>query len=160
MTKTDRVLQIIQDVADKLQVFESRGPGEGNRVTNQAVDAMNELTGKEMGSGVVQRALCSSAKQSVDFYIEDEATVIEVEFSLSNPYPCLEKDAFKVLLAKSEGCPVTTLVLVGDPGCIKRLSAPAPRAISEWLMRQHNISVRVVELTASSTRASAEAAEA
>lgn len=84
---------------------------------------------QEMGLGVVQCSLSSNAKQSVDFYIEEEATVIEVEFSLSNPYPCLENDAFKVLLAKDEGCSIETLILVGDPGskkrpgCKKRLSA-------------------------------------
>jgi hypothetical protein len=147
MTKTDRILEIIQQVADEFQVFKSRGPGEGNRVTNQAVAAINDLTAKEMGQKVTQRALGSNANQSVDFYVEEEATVIEVEFSLSNPYPCLEKDAFKVLLAKDEGCSIETLVLVGDPGCKKRLSAPAPRAISEWIQRRHDISVRVVELS-------------
>lgn len=157
MTKTDRVLEIIQQVADTFQVFKSRGPGDGNRVTNQAVYAMNELTTKEFGNGVAQRALCGTARQSVDFYIEDEGTVIEVEFSLSNPYPCLEKDAFKVLLAKEEGCPIKTLVLVGDPGCAKRLSAPAPRAISAWLRSRHDISVRIVELKTSSGPVSAEA---
>jgi len=107
---------------------------------------MNDLTATEMGHKVHQRALGSNANHSVDFYVEEEATVIEVEFSLSNPYPCLEKDAFKVLLAKDEGCAINTLVLVGDPGCKKRLSAPGPRAIAEWLRRRHDISLRIVEL--------------
>jgi hypothetical protein len=108
---------------------------------------MKDLTVREMGRDVVQRVLGSSANQSVDFYIEEDRTVIEVEFSLSNPYPCLEKDAFKALLAKDEGCLIETLVLVGDPGCKKRLSAPAAVAISGWLRRRHNILVRVVELS-------------
>lgn len=147
MTKTERILEIIQQVADEFQVFQSRGPGEGNRVTNQAVAALNDRVTQEIGRNAVNQALCSGVNQSVDFFIEGEETVIEVEFSLSNPYPCLEKDAFKVLLAKAEGRRIKNLVLAGDPGSEKRLSAPAPRAIADWLRRNHDITVRVVELS-------------
>jgi len=121
---------------------------------------MNDLAASELGPNVTQRVLGSNANQSVDFYLEEEAAVIEVEFSLSNPYPCLEKDAFKVLLAKDRGCAIETLVLVGDPGCKKRLSAPAPRAILEWIKRRHDISVRVVELIDRSSSAKGEVATA
>jgi hypothetical protein len=108
---------------------------------------INARVSADFGHDIIQCVLTPDVKQSVDFYIADEGTVIEVEFSLCNPYPCLEKDAFKVLLAKDVGHPITKLVLVGDPGCKKRLSAPAPKAIIAWLKRAHNLDVEVVELS-------------
>ena len=84
----------------------------------------NRLVGEELGSDVVEVQLVDGVAQSTDFYLEDTAEVIEVELSLGNPYPCLEKDAFKLLVAKDQGRRVDTLILIGDPGSAKRLSAP------------------------------------
>ncbi len=130
----------------ELRVFEKRGPGAGNRVTNEVMRRINERVAAEFGREVIECALMPGVRQSVDFYIPDEATVIEVEFSLCNPYPCLEKDSFKVLLAKDAGYNITTLILVGDPGCERRLAAPAPKAIIAWLKSKHELDIRIIEL--------------
>src|ERR1700730_5951296 len=98
MTSTQRIVQIIQEVSDELRVFESRGQGAGNHITNRAMESVNRRVTAEFGIEILQCVLCSSNKQSVDFYLRDEGTVIELEYSLSNPFPCLEKDLFKVFL--------------------------------------------------------------
>lgn len=147
MTTTDRIIQLVQETATRLRAFEPRGPGEGNRVTNAVMASINQLVTAQFGEGLVEPTLGNRVRQSVDFYVKDEATIIEVEFSLSNPYPCLEKDAFKALLAKDAGHPVKKLVLIGDPGCGNRLAAPAPQAVISWLTRHHELEVTVVELT-------------
>jgi hypothetical protein len=146
MTKTQHILNLIQEAAINFRAFERRGPGAGNRITNQVMAYINQRVRREFGPETVEPVLGADAKQAVDFYVREEGTAIEVEFSLCNPYPCLEKDALKVLLAIDNGHPIHTLVLVGDPGCHRRLAAPAPRAIIGWLRRKHNLEVKVVEL--------------
>jgi hypothetical protein len=149
MSKTQQILAIIQETSTELRAFERRGPGAGDLATNQVMARINKQVAIEFGREVIERAFTAGVRQSVDFYVPDEATVIEVEFSLCNPYPCLEKDAFKILLAKEAGYTIKTLVLVGDPGCTKRLSSPAPRAIISWLKKNHDLEICVVELKGS-----------
>lgn len=146
MTKTQRILDLVQEAAITFRVFERRGPGVGNRITNQVMAYVNQQVRQEFGPEIVEPVLGADTKQSVDFFVREEGTAIEVEFSLCNPYPCLEKDVLKVLLAIDNGYPIHTLVLVGDPGCQRRLAAPAPRAVMGWLRRKHNLEVQVVEL--------------
>ena len=147
MNKGDEVFRVAQEVAQKCRVFESRGQGAGNHVTNQAMEQIDEIIASRYGKKTVERELSSLNKQTVDFYFEDEKTIVEIEFSFSNPYPCLEKDSFKALLAKEEGYPVERLVIIGDPGSLKRSSAPAPKAIIAWLKHHHQLQVVVMELT-------------
>ncbi len=146
MNKVHRIAEIAQEVACTLRLFEPRGQGAGNKVTNEAMRIINEKVAGEFGDQVVEVALVATSKQSVDFYFEDEGTVVEIEFSLSNPYPCLEKDAFKVMIARDAGRKINRLVFTGDPGCAKRLGAAAPKTITGWLLKQHGIAVDVIEL--------------
>jgi hypothetical protein len=146
--RASRIVAIIQEVAAEFDVFRSRGQGAGNVHTNSALAEINSRVERELGAEVLQCVLCPGNRQSVDFFLRDEATVIELEFSLSNPYPCLEKDLFKVLLAKEAGVEVKELVLVGDPGSIRRLSAPAPKAVIDFVRKRHGLTVSVVELKA------------
>ena len=120
-TRVQRIVEIIQRASDELEVFSARGEGDGNRVTNAAVARINGVVSREFGSEIVQCVLCGGNKQSVDFYLRDEGTIIELEYSLKNPYPCIEKDLFKAFLAKEAGVDVRRLLLVGDPGSRKRL---------------------------------------
>lgn len=146
MSKARRVAEIAQAVALDLHVFEPRGQGLGNRVTNEAMRDINRQVEREFGASVVEVALVDSSKQTVDFYFEDEATIVEIEFGLSNPYPCLEKDAFKAIIARDAGKKVEKLVFIGDPGSEKRLAAAAPRTIAGWLAKHRGIAIEVIEL--------------
>lgn len=145
MDRAQRIVELAQQAVDRHAVFTARGAGAGNRVTSSAVAEINDAVAAEMGREIPQRRLGQSA-QSVDFYLEPERVVIEIEFSLSNPYPCLEKDLLKVLVARDAGVPVDRLLLIGDPGSQRRLNAPAPRAIIAWAERRFGIAVQVVEL--------------
>src|SRR5271154_4604004 len=116
MDAVGRIFELAQQAVHRFDVFKPRGQGGGNNVTNEAMAYLNDLVQKEYEQNVIEQVLCNDNKQSVDFYLEAERTVIEVEFSLSNPYPSLEKDLFKVLLAKDSGKQIDKLVLIGDPG--------------------------------------------
>lgn len=145
----DRILkltELAQESADRFDVFTPRGPGIGNSVTNDALKHLNSLVIGEFGQHVVQQTLSSENGQSVDFYFEEDRAIVEVEFSLSNPYPSLEKDAFKALLARDSGKPVEKLVIIGDPGSLKKHERPAPKSIVAWLKRHHRLDVAIIEL--------------
>ncbi|HRG55998.1 MAG TPA: hypothetical protein PLG56_08170 [Lacunisphaera sp.] len=146
MSKVHDVFSAAQQVVRECLVFESRGQGAGNRITNQAMIRINEIVAVKHGRQTVEQVLSPLNKQSVDFYFEDEKTIVEVEFSFSNPYPCLEKDSFKALLAREQGHPVERLVIIGDPGSLGRSSAAAPQAIMAWLKEHQQLQVDVMEL--------------
>lgn len=140
------LVSLVQAAALKHGVFERRGPGEGNRVTNKVMSDANKAVEAVFGREAVEPAFVPSVKHSMDYYLEGTSEAVEVEFSLPNPYPCLEKDAFKVLLAREQGISINRLVLVGPPGSRKRLSAPAPTAIIGYLRDKHDLEVAVAEL--------------
>lgn len=141
------IIAVLQDAALRHGIFEKRGPGEGNRITNAVMTEVNIEIRRRFGHRSVEKEFVPGVRQSVDYFLEESGEVIEVEFSLPNPYPCLEKDAFKVLLAQDRGVRISRLILVGPPGSTSRLSAPAPRAIIDLLKRKHQVEVIVVELS-------------
>jgi hypothetical protein len=49
-------------------------------------------------------------------------------------------------LGKDAGRPVEHLILIGDPGCIRRHQAPAPRSVIGWARKHHGIQVHTWEL--------------
>jgi hypothetical protein len=147
MTKAEQILNLVQSIAHEYDLFQSRGPGAGNKHINEALAELNRRVAKTLGWDCIQQSLTANNKQSVDFWLEDEKTIIEVEFSLTNPYPCLEKDLFKTFLALDAGKSVERLVLIGDPGCRQRLLAPAPRSVINWAKKHHGIDVLVWELS-------------
>ncbi|MBK1855705.1 hypothetical protein JO972_12095 [Verrucomicrobiaceae bacterium 5K15] len=140
------LIQIVQNAALRHSIFQKRGPGEGNRVTNAVMGDANKQVRLIFGDSAVEQAFVPGVRQSIDYYLEETAEAIEVEFSLPNPYPCLEKDSFKVLLARERGINVKRLILVGPPGSRSRLSAPAPTAIIAYLRDEHDLEVTVCEL--------------
>jgi hypothetical protein len=63
--------------------------------------------------------------------------------------PALEKEVFKALLAKDAGKDVRHLILVGDPGSVRRWQTPTPRSVIDWVQRHQQIRVQIWELTES-----------
>jgi len=127
--QAQQIIAIVQRLATEHNAFLPAGPGAGNNVTNRIMDAANAEVAALLGEAVIEKAFVEGVRQNVDFYLEASKEVIEVELSLSNPYPCLEKDSFKILVARVEGHEIERLIIVGDPGCAKRMAAPAPQGI-------------------------------
>jgi hypothetical protein len=90
--------------------------------------------------------LSTANRQAVDFWLEDEHTIIEMEFDILTSPPVLEKQVFKALLAKDAGNDVRQLVLIGDPGAALLSHAPTPSSIIEWVERRHQIRVQIWDL--------------
>lgn len=144
--KAERIVRLAQEVADSYDLFSARRIGAGNDYTHEVVDHLKSRVVEEFGSGVVNQFLAKGHGQSVDFWLEEEQTIVEVEFSMLTLLPVLEKEVFKALLAQDEGKDVRHLVLIGDPGAVRQYRTPTARSVMQWVEREHGIRVQVREL--------------
>ena len=146
MKKAERILQFAQENADSYNIFDARRAGSGDRYAKEVVDHLKFLVIEELGPGVVNQFLSKESRQSVDFWLEDEHTIIAVEFNVFTSSPLLEKEAFKALLAKDAGKDVRHLILIGDEDSVRQHHVPTARSIMAWVERQHQIRVQIWEL--------------
>jgi hypothetical protein len=126
--------------------FEKKGPGVGDKATNEFVRSLRELARDTFKFDHSEKAMCSSHGLRFDYFFPDEMVVVEFAFGLHNPNSEFERDILKCLLAIEEGCPIKRLVLMGKPGAITRLSAPAPKAIVAFVKKRFDLEVDVLEL--------------
>jgi hypothetical protein len=145
--KSEHLLFLAQGIAEMTPgFFEKKGPGKGDRATATFVNSLCQLAKEEFGFDYSQKAVCKAAKSTFDFFFPDEGTAVEFAFGLDNPLSEFERDIFKCLLAIEDGCAVRKLKLIGKPGAIARLSAPAPKAILALVQRRFDLTVEVLEL--------------
>ena len=149
-SKVEQILSILDEVASSFgESFLKRlGPGKdaGNGVTNQFMSKVNAEVASRVGHDLADRRICGETNFSVDFYVPEQATVIEVELSARNPHTNLERDLFKTFLANQAGNIVRKLVLVGKPGTLKRLALPDLRAIAAWSKEKQDVQLEVIEI--------------
>ena len=146
MKTTKRIFELAQETAKAYELFNARRMGSGDVYTREVVDHLKFLVIEEFGPGVANQFLSRESRLSVDFWVEQEQTIIVLEFSMVSSWPLLEKEAFKALLAKDAGKDVRNLVLIGDPGSVRRHQSPAAQAVIEWLERMYQIRVQIWEL--------------
>jgi hypothetical protein len=138
---------LAQRIAERTpDFFETKGPGKGDRATAVFVRSLREGARELFGSDYSEKPACTSAGFRFDFFFPEEATAVEFAFGLHNPISEFERDIFKCLLAIDEGCVVSRLMLIGKPGAIARLSAPAPRAIVAFAKARFELTIDVLEL--------------
>ena len=146
MSKAERIFQLAQEVVSSYDILNARRAGSGNHYTREVIDHLKSLVIEEFGAGVANQFLSQKNRQSVDFWLEDEQTIAEVEFSMLSFSPVLEKEVFKALLAKDAGKDVRHLILIGDPGSGERYQTPTPRSVMDWVERHYQIRVQIWEL--------------
>jgi hypothetical protein len=146
MSKAERILQLAQEGADAYRMYQARRRGAGTPYVDEVINHLKFLVVQEFGAGVVNQFLSEENRQSVDFWLEDEQTILEMEFNILSSPPVLEKEVFKSLLAKDAGKDVRHLILIGDPGSALLSQAPTPASIINWVERRHQIRVEIWEL--------------
>lgn len=145
--KSDLLCILAQKLAERTPgFFESKGPGAGDHATAAFVSSLRSLARITFGSDYSEKAVCSAAGFRFDYLFPDERVVVEFAFGLHNPNSEFERDIFKCLLAIEDGSPVRKLILMGKPGAIAKLSAPAPRAIVAFVQKRFDLEVDVLEL--------------
>lgn len=147
VTKTQVIYNLSQEIADDLpDMFRKKGSGEGNHFTNQYMSRLNTVVKDTLGRSYVEQKICEPTVQCVDFYVPEEATIIEVELSLYNVHTNLERDIFKALLAKEAGHPVSTLFLIGKEPAKERHNQPTSRAIIDFIKKHHDLNIVIEDI--------------
>lgn len=147
MTKTQTICDLAQQVADELpDMFRKKGPGEGNHFTNLYMSRLNKAVAALLGKSCIEQKICDPTDLCVDFYVPEEATIIEVELSLYNVHTNLDRDIFKGLLAKDAGHSVSTLLLIGKEPAKERHTQPASRVLIDFVKRHHDLNVIIEDI--------------
>jgi hypothetical protein len=146
MSKAERIFQLAQEGADAYRMFKARRAGAGTPYVNEVINHLKFLVIQEFGTGVVNQFLSKENRQSVDFWLEDEQTIMQMEFNTLSSSPVLEKQVFMALLAKDAGKDVRHLILIGDPGSVLLSRAPTPVSVINWMEQRHQIRVQIWEL--------------
>jgi hypothetical protein len=145
--KSETLLLLAQELAERTSgFFEKKGPGLGDHATGLFVRSLRQLAHEVFGADYSEKIVCKGAGFRFDFFFPDEGTAVEFAFGLHNPNSEFERDILKCILAIEDGCPVRKLILVGKPGAIVRLSAPAPKAIVALVGKRFELTVEVLEL--------------
>jgi len=151
MSKAERIFQLAQEVAAAYDLLNARRAGAGDSYTREVINHLKFMVIEELGAGVANQFLSKANRQSVDFWLEDEQTILDVEHSLWSSDPWLEQEVFKALLAKDAGKDVRHLILIGDPGSVRRWQTPTARSIVDWVERHQHIRVQIWELKEGTT---------
>lgn len=145
-TKVDTLLAIIQQVANERPTFfHVKGEGAGDRDTNDFMREVRRRALAVFGQDCSEKRICGSNNSAVDFYFEDEATIVEIALGLRLPMSEYEKDIFKALMAQ-ETVPVTRLVMIGKAGASLTCARPGRLAVREWAKRHHGLTVDVYDI--------------
>lgn len=145
-TKTRKLLEMIQVLADETaEFFVRKGQGKGNISTNIFVRELNHRAKVAFGQDYSEQKICGDTNHAVDYYFEDEATIVEVALSLWTPNSEFEKDILKALMAQ-ESYPVQRLVLIGKKGSVMKCSMPSRKSIINWAERTHNLKIDVYDI--------------
>ena len=145
--RPERLCVLAQRIAEQTpDFFERKGPGKGDHATAAFVRSLREAAQGLFGSDFSEKAACTSAGFRFDFFFPEECVAVEFAFGLHNPNSEFERDIFKCMLAIEDGCSVKRLMLIGKPGAIARLSAPAPKAIIAFVGKRFDLTVHVFEL--------------
>jgi hypothetical protein len=126
--------------------YEKKGPGRGDRSTNEFIDALRKSARERFGRDYSEAKVCHGTDFPLDFYFPEEGTAVEFAFSLHQPMNEFERDIFKCLLAQDSGRVLRRLVFVCKPGGESKLSAPVPKAIIAWAAHKHDLKAEVFEL--------------
>lgn len=141
-----QIVNLVQNATTQNNAFLPIGPGQGNQVTNAVMAQANQAVREQHAGTMIEYRFAEGIQQNFDYFIPQTYEAIEVELSLSNPYPCLQKDSLKVLLARYHGQNIQSLILVGDPGSRQRMNAPAQRALLEYFRVIHGLNIEISEL--------------
>ena len=144
---TATILRITQEVADSFpEMFIKKGPGVGNKFTNEYMALLNSRVKQKLGDGYVEQRICKDTKQNVDFYIREERVVIEVELALYNVHTNLDWYFLIFLLARYDGEKIDRLLLVGKEPAKERHKQPASRSVIDWVRKNHNLEVLIEDI--------------
>jgi hypothetical protein len=146
MKSYENILELAQRVADsKPDFFDKKGAGLGDKDTGSYMSELRKIVENNVGEGLSERSICGDNNLKVDFYVQSEATIIEVALSLRNSNSEFERDILKAFLAQRCGNKVKRLVFISKPGALRQHRRPGSIAIMDWVKSEHGICVEIRE---------------
>jgi uncharacterized protein (DUF111 family) len=145
-TKVEILRQIIQQLANERPIFfETKGEGAGNHDTNEFIAEVRRRARQLFGCDYSEQKICGDNQLAVDYYFEDEATIVEIALGIDKSNSEFEKDILKALLVQ-ESHSVIRLVLIGKPGSVNVCKRRGRNAFSQWALKHHNLIVDVYDI--------------
>jgi hypothetical protein len=150
----NRLVDIARDVAARTPAFmEIKGAGKGDQATAAFMHQLRARVAAELPEVKIEQPICGENNLAVDFFLPDQATVVEVALSLRNPLSEFETDIIKVLMAKEVlDVRINRLVFISKPGALKRHNQPGSKDIVNWAKRFHDLTIETYEIGCSTTR--------
>lgn len=147
MQKTETLIQITRETAASIPDFQAvRGAGAGDHATMSFMKSLRAAALERFGVDYSEKKICGDNSFAVDFYIPDEATIVEVALGLPNPACEFEKDILKAIMAQDRGTRVSRLVFISRAGAAKKCNQPGRTAVRAWAKASHNLDIEVHEL--------------
>lgn len=147
MDKTHTLVSLAADIAESTTDFQTvLGPGRGDRATNEFMRELRNRAVEVFETDYSEKRICGENALAVDFYIPEEATIIEVALGLPNPASEFEKDILKAIMAQERGASVSRLVFISRAGASKKCDQPGRSAIRAWALSIHQLAVEIHDL--------------
>ena len=105
------------------------GPGAADHATGSFMAQLRERATDAFGEDCSEKKICGENSFAVDFYFEEEGTIVEVALGLPNPSTEFEKDILKAIMAQDCGNNVRRLVFVSRPRAEKKCNQPGRTAV-------------------------------
>jgi hypothetical protein len=145
--RVQQLIDLAQAVAENHpDFFAIKGAGAGDRDTNEFMASLRDRAQAALGHDLAEQQICGDNGLCVDFYFQEEETIVEVALGLRNPLSEFERDILKAILSKVEGFPVRRLLFLSKPGATKRCSQPGARAIKDWAESTQGVKIEIQEL--------------
>jgi hypothetical protein len=147
VTCAEKLFDLAQElVGETPGFFVPKGPGVGDRATNQFMARLCQRALREFGADFSKQAICGDNGFRVDYYFPSDGIIVEIALGLPNPHTEFERDVLKAIMAKEAGHDVERLVFISKPGACRKCDQPGRKAIGDWLERNHSIGIDVLEL--------------
>lgn len=144
--RADRIIELAREIAAAEPDFQLvRGAGAGDRATAIFLAALRTRVHTTLGIECWEKKICGPTSYAVDFYLEEEGTVVEVALGLPNPSSEYEKDVLKAIIAQ-DYFPVRRLVLISRAGGEQKCRQPGRTAVREWARTKHGLTIDVFDL--------------
>lgn len=150
MAVTDRVWTLLE-LAQKLALersgfFDINGPSIGDKDTAAFMAELRKRAAESFGRDFAEQKICGPNGLCVDYYLAEDAAIVEIAMGLRNPNSEFERDILKAIMAQDAGHVVRRLVFISKPGATKKCNQPSARAIIDWAARAHGLAITVHEI--------------
>jgi hypothetical protein len=145
--RSNILVAMAREIASSRPDFQAvLGPGAGDHATGSFMAELRQRAADAFGEDCSEKKICGENSLAVDFYFEEEGTIVEVALGLPNPSTEFEKDILKAIMAQDCGNSVRRLVFVSRPGAEKKCNQPGRSAVRKWAYSKHGLLIEVNDL--------------